>query len=76
MLFILTAGLLPSHSFFFFDEVSLRVGEVSLGEKMLYSGTDPQSYITECTSVYEKNRSKSSVLVQKNDTQTTTTFFS
>jgi len=28
-------------------------GEVSRGEKMLYSGTDPESYITEYTFVYE-----------------------
>ena len=28
-------------------------GEVSRGEKMLYSGTDPESYITEYTLVYE-----------------------
>ena len=28
------------------------VGEVSRGEKMLYSGTEPQSYITEYTLVY------------------------
>ena len=27
-------------------------GEVSQGEKMLYSGTDPESYITEYTLVY------------------------
>ena len=26
-----------------------RKGEVSRGEKMLYSGTDPESYITEYT---------------------------
>ena len=32
----------------------LRV-EVPRGEKMLYSGTDPESYITEYTSVYEEN---------------------
>ena len=31
----------------------LRVGEVQHGEKMLYSGTDPESYITEYTLVYE-----------------------
>jgi len=30
-------------------------GEVSRGEKMLYSGTDPESYITEYTLVYEEN---------------------
>jgi len=29
------------------------VGEVSRGEKMLYSGTDPESYITEYTLIYE-----------------------
>jgi len=28
-------------------------GEVSRGEKMLESGTDPESYITEYTLVYE-----------------------
>ena len=31
-----------------------RTGEVSRGEKMLYSGTDPESYITEYTLVYEE----------------------
>ena len=31
----------------------LRVGEVPRGEKMLYSGTDPESYITEYNLVYE-----------------------
>ena len=29
-----------------------RVGEVSRGEKMLYSGTEPESYTTEYTLVY------------------------
>ena len=29
------------------------VGEVSREEKMLYSGTDPESYITKYTLVYE-----------------------
>jgi len=29
-------------------------GEVSRGEKMLSSGTDPESYITEYTLVYEE----------------------
>ena len=29
------------------------IGEVPRGEKMLYSGTDPESYITEYTLVYE-----------------------
>ena len=33
--------------------VSDSSGEVSRGEKMLYSGTDPESYITEYTLVYE-----------------------
>jgi len=28
-------------------------GEVSRGEKMLYSGTDPESYITKYTLVYD-----------------------
>ena len=31
-------------------------GEVPRGEKMLYSGTDPESYITEYTLVYEEQR--------------------
>jgi len=31
----------------------LRVGEVPRGEKMLCSGTDPESYITEYVLVYE-----------------------
>ena len=31
-----------------------RNGEVSRGEKMLYSGIDPESYITEFSSVYEE----------------------
>ena len=31
-------------------------GEVPRGEKMLYSGTDPESYITEYTLVYEEKR--------------------
>ena len=30
-------------------------GEVPRGEKMLYAGTDPESYITEYTCVNEKN---------------------
>jgi len=36
----------------------LRVGccKVSRGEKMLYSGTDPESYITEYSLVYEDKR--------------------
>ena len=29
---------------------------VPRGEKMLYSGTDPESYITEYTLVYEENQ--------------------
>ena len=32
-------------------------GEVSRKEKMLYSETDPESFITEYTLVYEDNRS-------------------
>ena len=32
-----------------------QIGELSRGEKMLYSGTDPESYITEYTSIYEEN---------------------
>ena len=37
--------------------VALRVGsgEVPREEKMLYSGTDPESYITEYAVVYEEN---------------------
>ena len=38
----------------------LRVGEVSRGEKMLDSGTDPESYITEYTVVYEDKRRRAS----------------
>ena len=33
-------------------------GEVTRGEKMLNSGTDPESYITEYTLVYEENTPK------------------
>ena len=33
--------------------VSFQFGEVLRGEKMLYSGTDPESYITDYTFVYE-----------------------
>ena len=33
-------------------------GEVPRGEKMLYSGTDPESYTTEYTLVYEDNRNE------------------
>ena len=29
------------------------IGEVSRGEKIIYSGTDPESYSTEHTLVYE-----------------------
>jgi len=32
-----------------------KPGEVSRGEKMLYSGTDPESYISEYTLAYEEN---------------------
>ena len=32
---------------------SLASGEVPRGDKMLFSGTDPESYITDYTSVYE-----------------------
>ena len=38
---------------------SVLSGEVSRGEKMLYSGTDPESYITEYTLVYEEKRALS-----------------
>ena len=37
----------------------LRVGEISRREKMIYSGTDPESYITEYTLVYEENEEHS-----------------
>jgi len=33
-------------------------GGVSRGEKMLYSGIDPESYITEYTFVYEEKHSR------------------
>jgi len=36
-------------------------GEVPRGEKMLYSGTDPESYITEYALVYEKIRDRPGV---------------
>ena len=35
--------------------VGPKAGEVSRGERMLYSGTDPESYITEYTLVNEEN---------------------
>ena len=34
-------------------------GQVPRGEKMLYSGTDPESYITEYTKVYEGKHGES-----------------
>ena len=40
-------------SLFVFGVDRLRVGEVSRGEKRFCSGTDPESYMTEDTSVYE-----------------------
>jgi len=36
-------------------ELHSQPGDVSRGEKMLYSGTDPESYITEYSLVYEEN---------------------
>jgi len=33
--------------------VGRKAGEVPRGKNMLYSGTDPESYITEYTLVYE-----------------------
>jgi len=39
-------------------------GEVSRGEKMLFSGTDPESYITEYTLVYEDDmQSRAQILL-------------
>ena len=38
----------------------LNWGEVPRGEKMLYSGTDPESYVTEYTLVYEDSTGASS----------------
>ena len=35
------------------DSGLVASGEVSRGERILYSGTDPESFITEYTSVYE-----------------------
>jgi len=35
------------------ETLSSDSGEVPRGEKMLYSGTDPESYITDHTLVYE-----------------------
>ena len=37
-------------------QTSDPTGEVSRGENMLYSGTDPESYITEYTLVYEEKK--------------------
>jgi len=37
------------------DRLRVASGEDPRGEKMLYSATDPESYITECASVYEDN---------------------
>ena len=59
-----TAGLLPTLKILtpnvekvdLEDECQCASGEVPRGEKMLYSGTDPESYITEYTSVYENKR--------------------
>ena len=39
-----------------FDPAGMCSGEVPRGEKMLYSGTDPESYNTEFTLVYEDKR--------------------
>jgi len=36
---------------------ALPFGEISRGEKMALRGTDPESYITEYTLVYEDNQS-------------------
>ena len=36
-----------------FQIKDLDTGEISRGKKMLYSGTDPESYINEYTLVYE-----------------------
>ena len=38
------------------DRLRVGCGEVPRGEKMLYSGTDQESYITEYTLVYEDKR--------------------
>ena len=46
-----TACRLVQHSM----KISM-IGEVPREEKMLYSGTDPESYITEHTIVYENRR--------------------
>jgi len=35
------------------DELAVASGEVSRGEKILFSGTDPESYVTDYTLVYE-----------------------
>ena len=45
------SGLGLSH----FQCESLYSGEIPRGEKMLYSGADPESYITEYTLAYEAN---------------------
>jgi len=52
------------HSFFLAIKSTSQndhTGEVSRGEKMLYSGTDPESYITEYTLVYKEKHLRSNV---------------
>jgi len=39
-----------------FPVIDSGLGEVPRGEKMLYLGTDPESYITEYTLVYEDSQ--------------------
>ena len=48
---MIDSGLVGREVFFIYHMAS---GVVPRGEKMLYSGTDPESYITEYTLVYEE----------------------
>ena len=43
------------------------VGENSQGKKMALRGTDPESYITECTSVYEEDQVRGYALERNDD---------
>ena len=52
---LIDSGLVGCKVFFIHQIRPVVSGEVSRGEKMLYSGTDPESYITEYTVVYEDN---------------------
>jgi len=54
---LIDSGWLAVRCFLF-----IKSGEVPRGEKMLYSGTDPVSYITEYTLVFLKQLSRTKPL--------------